>query len=164
MLQDGDKGDRRDRTEKLVEIYTDGSCIGNPGSTGLGIVFRSGKTTRIKGLPAGFGTSQTAELKAVINALETLRGNLCKVIIYTDSQLVFGFLRQGWYAKKNKAIVAKMRKLATLWKCEIVKVKGHGDNYHHNVADKLARNAARSGEVCDLKWREGDVGVEMKWE
>lgn len=142
-------------TEKLVEIYTDGSCLGNPGITGLGIVFRSDKATRIRGLPAGYGTSQTAELKAVISALETLKGGSYSVKIYTDSQLVFGFLQQGWRVRKNKKLVAKMRRLVSDRGCEIVKVKGHGDNYYHNLADKLARWAAKSGDVCDMRWEGG---------
>src|SRR5260363_467537 len=82
---------------KLIEIYTDGACRGNPGPGGWGAVLR------YHGLDAEMGmrdrelsgheaatTNNRMELMAVIAALEAVQPPLCaaKIAIYTDSQYV----------------------------------------------------------------------------
>lgn len=74
---------------KQVEIFTDGSCLGNPGPgvTALFYAIADAKT-----FSAGYTrtTNNRMELMAAIVALEALKEH-CEVILSTDSQ----YVRQG---------------------------------------------------------------------
>ena len=75
---------------KQVEIFTDGSCLGNPGPGGYGAILRY--RGREKTFSAGYTrtTNNRMELMAAIVALEALKEH-CEVILSTDSQ----YVRQG---------------------------------------------------------------------
>ena len=75
---------------KQISIYTDGSCLGNPGPGGYGIVLKYKKRT--KELADGFAltTNNRMEMLAPIIALEALKVP-CEVILTSDSQ----YMRQG---------------------------------------------------------------------
>ncbi len=69
----------------MYEIYTDGSCLGNPGRGGWGVVseqFRlSGKQTDT--------TNNVMEMTAILKALEEcVTRDIQEVCIFTDSQYV----------------------------------------------------------------------------
>ena len=71
----------------MIKIYTDGSCIGNPGKGGwAAIVINDGKKTQIKGSKKNT-TNNQMELLATIKALKKIpKGS--KVQIFTDSKYV----------------------------------------------------------------------------
>ena len=72
---------------KLVEIFTDGACSGNPGPGGWGAVLRyNGHEKEISGGEANT-TNNRMELSAVINALALLK-EPCTVTHYSDSLYV----------------------------------------------------------------------------
>ncbi|SUC20513.1 ribonuclease HI [Proteus mirabilis] len=75
---------------KQVEIFTDGSCLGNPGPGGYGAILRYQQHE--KTLSEGFfmTTNNRMELLAAIVALEALKFP-CKITLTTDSQ----YVRQG---------------------------------------------------------------------
>ncbi|GAB7207274.1 hypothetical protein OS21_37700 [Dickeya oryzae] len=75
---------------KQVEIFTDGSCLGNPGPGGYGVLLRYKQHE--KTLSAGYRltTNNRMELMAAIVALESLTSP-CDVTLSTDSQ----YVRQG---------------------------------------------------------------------
>ena len=86
---------------KIVNIYTDGACRGNPGKGGWGAVLEyGGKSKEIYG--GDFSTTNNKmELKAVIEALRLLT-EPCKVTLTTDSKYVIQGITEwisGW--KKN---------------------------------------------------------------
>ncbi len=72
---------------KLVKIFTDGSCLGNPGTGGYGTILQYKLHEKI--LTAGFylTTNNRMELMAVISGLEFLNQS-CSVEITTDSLYV----------------------------------------------------------------------------
>ena len=76
--------------EKVVHIYTDGSCLGNPGPGGYGVIIEYGEVH--KELSAGFRltTNNRMELLAVIVGLEALK-RPCSVVVTSDSE----YMRQG---------------------------------------------------------------------
>ena len=80
---------------KHVDIYTDGSCRGNPGVGGWGAVLVYG--TRQKELSGGEAqtTNNRMELTAVIEALSALK-EPCDVTLTSDSKYVIDALEQGW--------------------------------------------------------------------
>lgn len=75
---------------KQVEIFTDGSCLGNPGPGGFGAILRYKQHE--KEFSAGFRltTNNRMEMMAAIVALEAL-STPCEVTLSTDSQ----YVRQG---------------------------------------------------------------------
>ena len=77
---------------KQVEIFTDGSCLGNPGPGGYGAIMRYRQHE--KPLSEGYflTTNNRMELMAAIVALEALKEH-CDVVLSTDSQ----YVRQGHY-------------------------------------------------------------------
>ena len=83
-------------------IYTDGSCLGNPGPGGwAAIVSCKGEQRRLSGGEART-TNNRMELLGVINGLESLRGPHI-VTIKSDSQYIVNAFNNGWLTswKKN---------------------------------------------------------------
>ena len=87
---------------KAVELYTDGSCSGNPGPGGWGAILRYG--THEKELSGGDAhtTNNRMELSAVIAGLEQLK-EPCAVTLTSDSKYVCDAIVKGWARswKKN---------------------------------------------------------------
>ena len=128
-----------------VEIWTDGSCIGNPGPMGIGVVMRCGGRTATMSKNLGPGTNNRAEILAVIYALRNLPCPIeeAEVTLYTDSALIFGWLAQGWKAKRNRELIGEMKVLAAQCRSfEVRKVEGHSGVEFNELADELARRAA----------------------
>lgn len=148
-------GKKRGKFE--VSIYTDGSCLGNPGAGGWGAILMA-KGVETKELSGGEKktTNQRMELTAAIKALEALRSP-CKVELYSDSSYLVNSVTRGWMAGWKKAGWTKKGGLANvdLWQqldallerhdVSLNWVKGHATNPYNNRCDTLARAAA--GEV-----------------
>ncbi len=146
-----------------VTIYTDGSCLGNPGPGGIGIVLIS--DSKQKEISEGYRltTNNRMELLAVIRALETLNTR-SKVNLYTDSSYVVNALTKGWLRKwqqnnwqlSNK----KPAKNIDLWKILLDLndlhdvtyhwIKGHAGDRNNERCDELAREAA----YAESHWNE----------
>ncbi|WP_296052792.1 ribonuclease HI [uncultured Alteromonas sp.] len=142
--------------QQSVHIYTDGSCLGNPGPGGYGAILIYGKHR--KEISEGFTltTNNRMELLATIEALKLLT-KPCQVELTTDSQYVknginqwiHNWRRNGWRTKDKKPV-----KNADLWQAldEAIKphevnwhwVKGHSGHPENERCDDLARNAAES--------------------
>ncbi len=140
---------------KKVTIYTDGSCSGNPGPGGYGIILAYGK--REKELSAGYRktTNNRMELLAVIRALEALK-EPCEVTLYSDSKYVTDAITQGWadawrqngWKRKggkalNPDLWAQLLALLDVHPLTCVWVKGHADNEKNNRCDQLAVAASQ---------------------
>ncbi|MEG3767516.1 ribonuclease HI [Alteromonas sp. 14N.309.X.WAT.G.H12] len=147
---------------KKITIYTDGSCLGNPGPGGYGALLIYGE--HVKELSKGFyqTTNNRMELMAPSVALECLTER-CQVDITTDSQYVKNGITQwihnwrknGWRTASKKAV-----KNADLWirLDKAVKnhdvtwhwVKGHSGHPENERCDELARTAALSPQEEDI--------------
>lgn len=139
---------------KTVAIYTDGSCLGNPGPGGYGVVLRYQQHQ--KEMSGGYKqtTNNRMELLAAIVGLESLK-QPCDVDLTTDSQYVRLGITQ-WLAnwKKNnwKTSQKEAVKNQDLWRrldaaCQGHKVnwhwvKGHAGHPENERCDELARIAA----------------------
>lgn len=145
--------------KKLIHIFTDGSCLGNPGPGGYGIVMKYKAHT--KELSDGYQltTNNRMELLAPIVALEALKIP-CKVILVSDSQ----YMRQGitqWihnWKKRNWQTAAKTPvKNVDLWQrldaasqlhdIDWQWVKGHAGHIENERCDQLARLAAEAKPI-----------------
>ncbi|MGN0916193.1 MAG: ribonuclease HI [Succinivibrio sp.] len=139
---------------KEVLVYTDGSCLGNPGPGGYGAILRYGEHQ--KELSEGYEstTNNRMELMAVIKALSALKES-CQVVITTDSQYVKNGLtlwidnwkRQGWRTStkapvKNKDLWQTLDKECQRHQITFKWVKGHNGHPENERCDELARQAA----------------------
>lgn len=137
---------------KLVQIFTDGACKGNPGIGGWGAVLRYGD--REKELCGGVPhtTNNRMELTAVIEALRALRGP-CAAAVYTDSQYVQrgisewlpawkarGWRTAGKQAVKNEDLWRELDALAQQHRLSWHWVKGHAGHPENERADRLAND------------------------
>jgi len=140
-------------TGKVVEIYADGACKGNPGPGGWGALLRSGGTERELYGGEADTTNNRMELTAVIRALEALKRR-CKVRLYTDSQYVqkgisqwiHDWKRRGWRTAdkkpvKNEDLWRRLDELAGAHEVEWHWLRGHAGHPENERADELANKA-----------------------
>ena len=138
----------------MIKIYTDGSCLNNPGKGGwAAIIFISEKKIKLHGSKKNT-TNNQMELLAPIEALKKIPlGD--KVEIITDSKYVkmgitewiYIWEKNNWKttAKKNVKNVELWKQLYELTKKFEIKwswVKAHSTDTLNNEVDALARNAA----------------------
>jgi len=138
---------------KVVEVFTDGGCRGNPGPGGWGAVLRYDDTEKelLGGEP--HTTNNRMELMAAIAALEALK-RPCRVVVTTDSTYVkqgitcwiAGWRRNGWRTAgrkpvKNVDLWQRLDEAAGRHQVEWRWVKGHAGHPGNERADALANRA-----------------------
>jgi ribonuclease HI len=140
-------------SKRIVEIFTDGACRGNPGPGGWGALLRyDSEVKELSGAEAET-TNNRMELLAAISALESLK-RPCDVHLTTDSEYVrrgitewmVNWKRRGWKTAGNKPV-----KNADLWRqllraaephaVEWFWVRGHSGHPENERADLLANQA-----------------------
>ena len=144
-----------------IKIYTDGSCIGNPGPGGWAAVILDGALKKELFGGEKSTTNNRMELIAAIKALEyclILQKNIFlnkEIEIFTDSLYVKKGITEwikNWENNNWKTADKKVVKNIDLWKnlkelSESKKIswywiKGHSDHPMNDLADKLAKQAA----------------------
>lgn len=140
----------------MLEAYTDGSCIGNPGKGAWAIVFiDKGKTFEFSE-GYRYTTNNRMELMAVYNAIKIASQKKRKELtIYSDSQLIVDAINKNWlssWKKKNwKKSDGKKVLNQDLWsiidqelqklKIVIKKVPAHSGIEFNELCDQLAKDA-----------------------
>ncbi len=138
----------------IVEIHTDGACLGNPGPGGWAALLRcKGREREVVGGEADT-TNNRMELMAAIAALEAL-SEPCTITLHTDSQYVrqgitlwmANWLRRGWKtsagaAVKNRDLWERLHAAAQRHVIDWRWVKGHSGNIDNDRVDVLARDEA----------------------
>jgi len=138
----------------MIKIYTDGSCLGNPGKGGwAAIIINDGKKTQIKGGKKN-ATNNQMELLAPIKALKKIsKGS--EVQIFTDSKYlklgitewIHNWKKNGWKTAnkkkvKNKELWTELDVLTNEFKIKWSWVKAHSTDKLNNEVDLIAREAA----------------------
>ena len=139
---------------KQIEIFTDGSCKGNPGPGGWGAIIRYGKHEKEISGGDPDTTNNRMEMSAAIKALQILI-EPCHVKLYTDSKYVCDGITKwvpGWQRNGWKTAAKQPVKNTELWQelLEAIKphridwtwVKGHAGDPDNERADTLASDAA----------------------
>lgn len=134
---------------KQIKIYTDGSCLNNPGFGGWAYILRYKEHEKI-----GFGakentTNNQMELLAIIEALKILK-EPCEIELYTDSNLMVRsinewletWVKKGFKNKKNVDLWKEYLKFSKDHKIKAFWVKAHNGHIENEKCDKLAREAA----------------------
>ena len=138
----------------MIKIYTDGSCIGNPGSGGWAAIILNGDKQDIISGRKKNTTNNQMELMAAIKALEFF-SKKHKIRIYTDSNYVKEGItswikiwkKNNWKTAnkkkvKNVGLWTKLNTLSNFHDIEWKWVKAHSGDPMNNMVDKLARKAA----------------------
>ena len=139
----------------MIKIWTDGSCLGNPGPGGWAFVATDGKNTAERSGGERDTTNNQMELTAVIRALTAAQKNHDSVEIHTDSQYVKNGMqlwiknwkKNGWKTAdkkpvKNKELWQQLDELASKVKIHWHWVRGHNGEEMNERCDELARGAA----------------------
>jgi ribonuclease HI len=139
----------------VITIYTDGSCLGNPGPGGWGWAVPDGAQA------AGADPMTTNQRMEITAALEAIRAHPTGDLeIVSDSTYVVkcfqdrwwaGWQRRGWKNSQGKPVANRelweqllsvglddSRQIAFRW------VKGHSGDRWNDVVDELATTAART--------------------
>ena len=97
----------------IAEIYIDGASRGNPGDSGIGILFKNREQNNFKKY-IGIGTNNNAEYTALITALEiALNLKILRIRVFTDSMLVANQINGSWKVKDAdiRVLFSKAKKL-----------------------------------------------------
>lgn len=136
-------------TKKTI-IYTDGSCIGNPGPGGWGFnVTLDNQEYDVSGGEKDDTTNNRMELTAVIEALIFVPKNL-NIEIYSDSMYVINGItkwiknwkRKNFMQVKNTDLWKRLDKLSENRKINWNYVRAHNGDLKNELVDKLAKSEA----------------------
>ena len=138
-------------TNAEIEIYTDGSCKGNPGPGGWAfIAINNAKENKHTGHEAKT-TNNRMEMTAMIEALKWVWHDshipdaaisATKINLYSDSNLLVQTLNQGWKRKANLDLWSELDRLRAWLTIDFIWVKAHHTNKYNNAVDKMALKAA----------------------
>ena len=151
--------------QKHIEIFTDGSCLGNPGAGGIGVLLRYKQHE--KTLSKGYfkTTNNRMELRAVIEALESLK-EPCRITLSSDSQYmkngitqwIFNWKKNNWKSSTGKPV--KNQDLCVVLDAAIQRhqidwrwVKGHAGHRENEICDELAKQGAENPTLEDIGYQ-----------
>ena len=135
---------------KIIRIYTDGACRGNPGPGGWGaLILKDNEEIKLNG-GQNDTTNNQMELTAVIKALDFFSESM-EIEIFTDSKYVMDGITEyikKWKVNGWKTASKKPVKNSDLWKqLDVLNaqhsirwnwVKGHSGHRENDIADELA--------------------------
>ena len=137
-------------SDRLIHIYTDGACRGNPGPGGWGAILLCDNYKKEINGSSQLTTNNIMELTAVIESLKLIK-NPSKIIITTDStyvkngitEWIHNWKLKGWKTAnkkpvKNKQLWQKLDVLTNNHQIEWKWVKGHAGHEGNERADELA--------------------------
>ena len=138
----------------MIKIYTDGSCLNNPGNGGWAAIINiNDKIKKIAGSVKDT-TNNKMELMAPIKALQKIKEQQ-PIEIYTDSQYVrlgitdwiHKWVKNNWLTTKkepvkNKELWIQLYELNKFHKIKWIWVKAHAGNILNEEVDLLAKQAA----------------------
>lgn len=158
MLLIAVKFSMKSKAMKKLEIYTDGSCLNNPGFGGWSFIILYKGHEKIGVGAEANTTNNRMELKAIIEALKALK-EPCEISLFTDSNLMVqsinewleSWIKKDFKGKKNVDLwkeylmVAKEHKIKAFW------LKAHNGHPQNERCDSLAREAALKlqGQSCE---------------
>lgn len=134
-----------------IQLYTDGSCLGNPGPGGWAALLRFKGTEKMFSGGLLGTTNNQMELMAVIEGLKALK-KPCEIDLYTDSKYVLdgytkwldGWKARGWKKSDKKPVLNKeywviLDTQAQEHNIDWHWVKGHSGHKENERVDELAR-------------------------
>ncbi|MFA5821259.1 MAG: ribonuclease H [Candidatus Gracilibacteria bacterium] len=138
-------------TSPEIEIYTDGSCKGNPGPGGWAFISLHGDKQHKASGHEPKTTNNRMEMMAMIEALKWVWHDsrvpdtaisATKIHLYSDSNLLVQTINQGWKRKANLDLWSELDRLREWLTIDFIWVKAHHTNKYNNAVDKMALKAA----------------------
>ena len=130
-------------------VYADGSCIGNPGPGGWGVVIRDpdGVVTELN----GHDPSTTNNRMELMGAIEGLRatGRGAHVVLRSDSRYVVNSMTLHYKRNKNHDLWKLLDAEAAARRVRFEWVRGHDTDPVNNRADELAMMGANGRLIAD---------------
>lgn len=136
-------------------VYTDGSCLINPGPGGWAAIIKSPQGEKVLHSSEGMTTNNRMELTAALEAIRQIPAGSC-IQLFTDSQYLKlgitewlpGWKKRNWHRKGGtlanidlwKALDSEVQKREIQW----MWVKGHNGQKENERVDRLSRQAIRS--------------------
>ncbi len=132
-----------------VEVFSDGSCLGNPGPGGWAALVRSGKTAyRIQG-GEPYTTNNRMEILASIWGIKTAMAEFpghSEISVTTDSALLVNTMTKNWKKKKNQDLWMQLLSLIDGHKVTWHWVRGHNGHKENEDCDQRANAEAMKNE------------------
>ena len=138
----------------MIKIYTDGSCLKNPGNGGWAAIINTNNEIKKISGSVKDTTNNQMELMAPIKALQEIKKQQ-PIEIYTDSQYVklgitdwiHKWIKNNWQTSKkepvkNKELWVELYELTKSYEIKWIWVKAHAGNILNEEVDLLAKQAA----------------------
>ena len=155
----------KEKSNRAVVAFTDGSCLGNPGPCGAGAaVFKpdEAEPTELTTPISPRGSILLAELTGIKSVYEHIlaherQGTYSAVNIFCDSQSAVGICDLGWKSNSHHQVIKEVHQLreavrATGAQTTIEWTPGHASIKGNDLADALAKDAAEQakhlGDSC----------------
>ncbi|MBQ7456631.1 MAG: ribonuclease HI [Desulfovibrio sp.] len=150
-----------DPTKKHIVIFTDGSCLGNPGPGGWAAIVRKDASSAVE-MSGGYRltTNNRMEILSVIESLKTLE-DPSEVDLYSDSQYVCNAIEKHWISSwvrnnwvnsskqpvKNQDLWRTLTPLLERHHVTFHWLRGHAGNSDNERCDVLARTCASRSDL-----------------
>ena len=123
---------------KSITIYTDGSCLNNPGPGGWGAVIlpEQGEPVRVSGHDPDT-TNNRMELTAAVKGLEATPTG-ASVAIFSDSEYLVKTMTRNWKRRVNQDLWNQLDSLVASRDVNWNWVQGHAGDRWNEEADRIA--------------------------
>lgn len=145
---------------KQVELFTDGSCLGNPGPGGWAALLRYGSHERMLSGGEPRTTNNRMELTALLQGLRALK-EPCEVHLFSDSEYVVKALNEwlpAWEKRGMRRADGKPIENRDLWEALMPELKRHRVVAHwirghsgHSENERVDWEARRQAEAFRLQ-------------
>jgi len=130
----------------MLRIYTDGAYNPVPGQGGWAAVIVEGKQKRVFSGTAEKTTSNRMEITAALEGvLKTKLG--AEVVVYTDSQYLFGCMARGWQRRANRDLWQQLDGAVSQRKVKWEWIDQSSRDAFHKEAHDLATSLSSQGEA-----------------
>ncbi|ASM36175.1 ribonuclease HI [Campylobacter sputorum] len=134
---------------KIVKLFSDGSCLGNPGVGGWAYILEYNEYQKKDSGASEKTTNNQMELTAAIMGIKALK-EPCKIELFTDSSYVANAINSwlnNWIKKdfkkvQNVELWKEYIKVSSIHSIKAFWVKGHSGHKQNEECDKMARDAA----------------------
>lgn len=134
---------------KIVKLFSDGSCLGNPGVGGWAYILEYNEYQKKDSGASEKTTNNQMELTAAIMGIKALK-EPCEIKLFTDSSYVANAINswlKNWIKKdfkkvQNVELWKEYIKVSSIHNIKAFWVKGHSGHKQNEECDKMARDAA----------------------
>ena len=127
----------------MIDIYTDGSCLGNPGPGGWAAIVVEDGDKRILSGSSPKTTNNRMELAAAIEGLDAIPKGAA-VTVHSDSQYLVNTMTRNWKRRVNQDLWERLDSVVAgrdvRWKW----VRGHAGHPLNEEADRIANGEAEN--------------------